>query len=458
MTRNFRPCQLPMIDHIIKNKRCAVYAGVGLGKTSAVFKALDDLSLVEKNYPVLVVATLRVAKDVWVDEAREWEQFSHLKVVSITGTPDERLAAMRQRADYYCVNFENVPWLIEKLGNKWPFKTIVVDECSKLRGFRLRQGTQRSRALFARSFGNVGRFIELTGTPASNGLAGLWGQLYFLDQGKRLGKSFSAFTQRWFQTGFDGFSIKPLPNAQNEIMSRIQDVCLSVDPKDYFKLEDPIPNKVYVDLPPAAMKKYKEMEKHLYTEIAGKQIEALNAAAKTNNCLQLANGAVYTDDKGSWEEVHKAKIEALEDIIEESNGATVMISYNFVSDKERLLKHFPDAVDLSIDKNLKAFKAGKHQIGIAHPASLGHGVDGLQKVTNILIFFGHSWDLELFDQIVGRIGPVRQMQSGMNRPVFLHFIIARGTLDEAVMIRRDSKRDIQDILLDFLKLRGQSDT
>jgi len=447
-----RPCQPPMIDHMTINKRCAVYAGVGLGKTSAVMKTLDDTSVVEDVYPALVCSTLRVARDTWIDEANKWEDFKHLRVAAAIGDPATRKKAINKHCEYYCINYENIPWLVDYMGKSWNFRTIIADESTKLRGFRLTQGTQRSHALADKAF-EADRFIELSGTPTPKGLQDLWAQIYFLDHGKRLGKSFNAFQQRWFRLKFDGYGIEPLPGAQEEIMSRIKDICLSVDPADYFDLKKPIVNNVIVHLPPAALKLYKQMEKDMFLEIENNQVEAFNAASKTNKCLQLANGAIYVDDKRNYKEVHNAKIEALEDIVEETGDMPLIVAYNFVSDKERLLKHFKGSIDLSIDKNLKLFKTGKKKLGIAHPASLGHGIDGLQNVTNILVFFGHNWDLELHDQIIGRIGPVRQMQSGHNRPVFLHYIIADNTADEMVIERHSTKRDVQDILLDFMKRR-----
>lgn len=452
--RTPRPWQTPMITHIQAHKRCAVYAGVGTGKTGAVYVALDELSAVDAVYPALVLSTLRVARDTWMEEIAKWEHLRHIRVVAVVGTVAERIAALRKPAEYYCTNYENLPWLVEYLGNKWPFKTIVGDESSKLRGFRLRQGTMRSRALAKRAHTHSNRFIELTGTPSPNGLKNLWGQLWFIDQGLRLGRSYDSFRHRWFQLSFDGYGMDPLPHAQVEIQDKIKDVCLSVDLSDYVDVAKPIVNNIMLNMPKAAMVVYKEMEKHAFVEIKENCVEAFNAASRTNKCLQIANGALYVGgDNKNWEELHTVKLDALDDIVEDCVGFPILVAYNFVSDQKRILARFPFAVDLSTTKGMTAFKKGKSAMGIGHPASIGHGIDGLQDVTNIMVNFGHNWDLELYDQFVGRIGPVRQMQSGHNRPVFIHNLVMRDTMDECVIERRDSKRSVQDILLEAVKRR-----
>lgn len=442
-------------DHIVRNARCAAWLPVGSGKCGATFMALDELSLVDDIYPVLIIAPKRVAKDTWVNEKDKWQDFGHFTISPIVGTPAERLLAVKRKTMIHTTNNENIEWLIKYWGDKWPYKTIVFDESSRLRGYRLRQGTKRAQALMGVSYGITTRFIELTGTPSPKGLGGLWGQLAFLDKGARLGKSYSAFEQRWFRKGYDGFSVEPLGHAQREIQDKVKDICLSIDLKDYMDIKKPVENTISVELPPAARKYYKEMEKHFFTELAGHQVEAFNAAAKSNVLLQFTNGAAYVDkETREWEEIHTVKLEALESLVEESNGMPVLVGYNFVSDRQRILKYFgKDAVDISVDKGFKEFLKGKVPIGIAHPASMGHGVDGLQDVTNIIAHFGLNWDLELYDQLNGRIGPTRQFQSGHDRLVFIHHIIAKDTIDELVVERLSSKRKVQDILLGAMKAR-----
>lgn len=437
--------------YIRDNQRCALWAEMGLGKTSSVLLALTQLDLMEDVFPALVLAPLRVARTTWPDEVDKWEDFKGLRIRAICGTPAERIAALAPGADVYTLNYENIPWLIDRLGGEWPFKTVVSDESTKLKSFRTRQGGMRAHALSEVAFRSP-RWVNLTGTPSPNGIADLWGQTWFLDKGQRLGKSFTAFTDRWFRTDFDGYGLRALPNAEKEILERLKDVCLSLRAADWFELEKPITNSVYVDLPPEARKQYKRMEDEMFMELEGVGVEAFNAAAVTMKCLQLANGAAYLDD-GSWKEVHKEKLDALEDIIEEAAGAPVLVAYHFRSDLERLRKRFKSGRVL--DKNpgtVKDWNAGRIPVLFAHPASAGHGLN-LQHGGNIVAFFAHNWNLEEQMQLMDRIGPVRQLQSGYKRPVFVHHIVARNTIEETVMAVVSGKRSRQDALMEAVNAR-----
>jgi SNF2 family DNA or RNA helicase len=451
-----RPYQGMIIDHILDTPRCAVWAGMGTGKTVATLTAIDTLQMVEDG-PVLVIAPLRVASDTWPNEALKWNHLRGMNVSVITGTERERIAAIKAPAAVYATNYEQIVWLTSYWGDRWPYATVVLDESTKVKNFRLRQGGKRAQALGSIAHTKIKRLIELTGTPASNGLKDLWGQSWFIDAGTRLGRSYSAFSQRWFREGFDGFSLVPVPSAQTEIQDKLRDVCLTIEAKDWFDLHEPIVNDILVDLPPKARKHYRDMEDEMYTELEGIEVEAFNAAAKTIKCLQLAAGAAYTDDtRTKWTETHKVKLEALESIVEEAAGMPVLVAYNFKSDLARLLKAFPQGRHL--DKapgTISEWNAGKIPILFAHPASAGHGLN-LQHGGNILVFFSPNWNLEEHLQIIERIGPTRQMQSGYDRPVFIHRIIARDTVDELVLDRLTTKRRTQDILLDAMKKRRKS--
>jgi SNF2 family DNA or RNA helicase len=446
-----RDYQCAIIRHIIENKRCAIWASMGAGKSASTLTALEDLYLIEGVYPALVIAPLRVATSVWSDEASKWAHLQHLRVSPIVGSAQERCQALRKHAEIYTINYENLPWLVEHLGEDWPFPTVIADESTKLKGFRLRQGTQRASALGSVAHTQVGRFIELTGTPAPNGLADLWGQSWFLDQGSRLGRTHTAFTDRWFRPSHDGYGLEPLPHAQPEIQGKLRDICITISASDYMDLPPLIENTLRVDLPVKARQIYRAMEKEMFAQIGAHDVEAFNAAAKTNKCLQLANGAAYVDDAGTFEEVHQAKLDALEDIIEEAAGAPVLVAYQFKSDLARILKRFKAARPL--DKNpqtLRDWNAGKIPLLCAHPASAGHGLN-LQDGGNILAYFSSGWNLEEDMQILERIGPTRQAQAGHNREVYVHRIVARNTVDEMVAERRAGKKSVQQILLDYMK-------
>lgn len=459
-----RPWQPAMIDHVARNPRCALFAGMGVGKGVAALTALSAAALVGEVYPVLVLGTLRVARKVWSTEAEKWNHIKHLRVQKVIGGTSERATALRQPGDLFTLNYENLPWLVEHLGEDWPFKTVIADESTRLKNFRLRQGGKRAQALAKIAHSRVRRWVNLTGTPSPNGLRDLWGQTWFIDQGQRLGRTFSAFENRWFsyrdaRSAANGWrtNMSPLPSADHEIHERIRDVCLSVDLADYVDLQAPIYTTIKVDLPAKARALYRDMEREMFIALSGHEVEALNAASKTTKCLQLANGAVYLDPSAGesaareFIEVHDRKLEAVVDIVNEAGGMPVIVAYQFKSDLARLLKAFPKGRVLQTEQDEDDFRAGRIPVLFAHPASAGHGIDGFQDVTNIMVFFGHSWDLELRDQIIGRIGPVRQMQSGHNRPVFIYDIVAENTVDELVLARYTTKRSVQDLLLEAMK-------
>lgn len=451
-----RPYQTIGQEWIAERARCALWAGMGMGKTITALNALEALyNLAGETEPTLVLAPKRVAQDTWPDEVGKWDHLKGFDVSPIVGTPEERNAALRRDVPVYTVNYENIPWLVERLGARWRFANVIADESTKLKSFRLRQGGVRAQALATVAHRKVKRWVNLTGTPASNGLQDLWGQTWFLDEGKRLGRTYSAFEQRWFQAvpGNNGYAqTRPLGFAQEQIQSRLKDLCLTLDPKDWFDLTEPIVNRVNVKLPARAMTQYRQMEREFLLELGEHQVEAFSAASKSSKCLQIASGSVWVDkEERVWAPIHDAKLEALESIINEAGGMPVLCAYQWVPDRERLLKAFPKAVDLATPDGLRAFKAGQSPLGIGHPQSLGHGVDGLQHVTNIVAFYSHWWALEYHDQMVERVGPVRQLQAGYDRPVFKHYLVAEGTIDELVMARHETKRGVQDLLLEYMK-------
>ena len=473
MARNFTPrdYQLKIIDYIVRKKRCAVWAGMGLGKTVATLTAIDILNI--SGYlegPALVLAPLRVAQSTWPEEAAKWEHTKHLKVSVITGTPKQRVEALLTKADIYTINYENIPWLIEKLeelGMEWPFAMVVADESTKLKSLRVGvrtsstgkkylqgQGGKRTKLLAKIAFKHDIRFVQLTGTPSPNGLKDLWGQIWFLDKGIRLGRTYTAFSQRWFTKAYNGFGLDPLPHAQNEIEEKLEDICMSLNAADYFDLDEPIENLIEVDLPAKARKIYKDMEQKMFAEIGEHEVEAFGAAARTMKCLQITNGAAYVgEDATTWEEIHNVKIQALENIIEEAAGMPVLVAYHFTSDLKRLRKAFPKGRVLDKNpKTLKDWNKGKIPILFAHPASAGHGLN-LQDGGNILAFFSLNWNLEEHQQIIERIGPTRQKQAGHDRPVFIHYITAKNTVDQLIKTRLESKRDVQAILMEAMKAR-----
>lgn len=444
------PYQADILRHQIEVPRGATWAGMGLGKTVSTLSAIDALQLTGEG-PALVLAPLRVAQSTWPDEVRKWDHLSGMDVVPIVGTPAQRLKALKNDAAVHTINYEGIPWLIEQ--GIWKWSTVVADESTRLKSFRLRQGGQRAQMLARVAHTQVSRWINLTGTPAPNGLKDLWGQSWFLDRGQRLGSSYTAFDKRWFQKDRSGFGVLPLPHAQREIQERLADVCLTVDKG--LDVDRPIISHVEIDLPRKARQAYVDMEKTFFAELGrGDAIEASNAAVRSGKLLQLANGAVYTDDDGSWAEIHDEKIRALESVIEEASGAPVLVAYHFRSDLARLQRAFPSARVLDKDpQTIREWNAGRIPILLAHPASAGHGLN-LQDGGHHLVFFSLSWSLEEHDQIIERIGPTRQKQAGHDRPVYLYYILATYTMDETVLDRLQNKRDIQTVLMEAMARRG----
>jgi hypothetical protein len=801
-----------MIAFAIKVLRCALWAGMGMGKTSSVLAVIDTLLLAGLVRKVVVFAPLRVARDTWPNEAKKWKQFAGMRIAFIEWTAAEReflrarngylkllkrdeeckegvtktarqhaislrpaAVASRMRVleavDVLTVNYDIIQQITAIFGDEWPFDMVVADESTRLKGLRAKQGAKRAQKLAKIAFTHVKRWINLTGTPSPNGLVDLWGQTWYLDQGKRLERSFSAFQNRWF--GFkrakDAIGYKPgverivFPHAQAEIQALLKDICITMDPKDWFDLDVPIVRTVEVELPARARQHYREMERAMFTEIEGNAIEAFAAAAKTmkciaagtevltdrgwvriehvtanhlvwdgvewvstdgvafngyetvvqccgvfmtpdhqvlttvgwwqaqeildadaserpdreivrlpdsiaargvvepakveasnvalpmrlwqrgradrgqsglkgegpeevlrvqtrrdaarrvgysrhdkpprvdymeqhevtlhkpqrqglaqlrrawyfgvqkmvvgirqvlgrhgpnleteanvgphqerqelhpqelplgdcrsaveqpsrecfhrhaersndfgpssasfwgercdsssahkkrvvserriktpvfdivnagprhrftvrgsdgnlvvHNCLQLANGAAYVGDGNTeWVVVHDEKLDALESIVEEAAGMPVLVAYHFKSDLARLKKRFgADGIDLSTKEGMARAMAGEGRVWFGHPAGMGHGVDGLQYHCNIIAFFGHNWNLEERLQIIERVGPMRQKQAGKERPCFTYNIVAKGTVDELVLKRVESKRSVQDILLDAMK-------
>lgn len=471
-----RPPQIPMINWLSRIKRGGLWAGMGIGKTTAALVALDLLKLlgdIDPKNPTLVMGPMRVARDTWPDEIAKWEQFKDLHIVPITGTPEERSRKLLIPADIFTVSYELAPWLVEHYLTKWPYRQVVADESGRLKGFREKSHFKKRKGVGTDKAGHSGkrayqvsriahnlvdRWINLDGTPIPAGLEDLWGPTWYIDRGARLGTTFGAFHQRWFRKKWNSeYGVEPMPGADKQIHAAVRDIYLTVDPKDYFDLREPIYDRIEVTLPPKARKLYEQANAEMYIGLETLRsqpggINIVNAGVLSQKCLQLANGAVYTL-RPEWLEVHQSKLEALDSIVHEASGAQVMVAYNFVSDKERILKAFPQATDISTPKGLAEFKSGKRPIGVAHPKSMGHGIDGLQQYCNIIAYFGHDWKTGERMQILERIGPMRQFQAGLERPVYVYDIVAKNTVDEKVMRVHHENISVQDALLDAMNPR-----
>lgn len=464
-----------MTQFMVDNPRVNMYAGMGVGKSPATLEAIAQLFLFGEITRVLVLAPKRVAQSTWPGEVEKFKSsFGHMTYAVAVGDAAARHAAIRSTAQLVFMNYENLTWLVENYGATFNFDMIVCDESSRLSGLRVSlqrsktgkqfltgHGGSRAKSLARVALTKTKRFVNLSGTPAANGLEQLWGQAFFLDSGRRLGTSFTAFSHRWFRSvpgsSREQARITPLPYADEQIRAAIKDITMAVEAKDHFDLPPLIENTIYVELPPAARKHYKQIEKEFFTEIQGHAIEAFSAGAKSQKALQLAAGAAYTDDEGSWVSVHDEKLDALGSVVSEAAGMPVLVFYHFKSDLARIRKAFPKAEHLGTNpKTIEAWNAGQIQMLLAHPQSAGHGLS-LQHGSNICCFFTTSWSLETDSQAIERLGPTRQAQSGYNRPVFVHRIVAKDTLDEVVVARLKTKASVQDALMAAMKHRQQQD-
>ncbi|MGL4641062.1 MAG: SNF2-related protein [Shewanella sp.] len=449
--------------HFDEYPRCALWAAPGMGKTVLVLDYLNTLYNVRKTEtaPTLILGTKRVAQTVWGREATKWAHLKALKVITLVGTGDTIRATLKKlpkNTHAVVVNYEALPTVVdyyESNGLPFPFAAVVADESSKLKGFRTRQGSVRIGRLRPHAHTAVNRWINLTGTPASNGLQDLWGQMWFIDQGKRLGPSYTRFEERFFtfrQYGGHAFARERtiLPGADTEIHNLVSDVCLTLRPQDWFDIDQPRVNVVEVELPLLARTIYRKVERDFFAELeSGCEVEAVNAAVKSAKCLQMASGTVYLED-GKTEVLHRAKIEALQDLLDECYGP-VLVAYHFKSDLAHLKEHFKDALDLSTDAGLTDALKGRGKVWLANPASFAHGVDGLQNHCHTVAFFGLIWSLENHDQFIERVGPMRQKQACTGRQTEVHYIVARKTVDEVVMARLRDKASVQQALLNYRK-------
>lgn len=428
---------------------------MGLGKTIIVLSAIKYFKhRGELKKPVLIVAPIRVIYSVWAQEALKWRHTRSLTFSLVHGSPAKRQAALNVPADIYLINPQGVVWLLElldndKAKNDWPFSWLVIDESSKFKA----PGTQRFKRLrhFVKYFE---RRTILTGTPTPNHLLELWAQMFLVDEGARLGTAHHRFKSRFFyQADYQGYTYAPRRGAANYVMRLVGDIALRMDANDYFDIPPTTHNRVYVELPESVRQLYERFEEEMFIELAKGDVEALSAATLSMRCHQLANGAIYSIDRENngkiWEPVHDAKIEALQEIIEET-GSPVIVAYNFKHDLERLRALYPHAPVLSnprtIERTIKEWQQNKHEVLLAHPNSAAHGLDGLQYSSgHTIVFFSLTWSREQHDQLIMRIGGARA-----TKPTMVHYIIARNTVDEAIMIASERKDRTQRSLLNAL--------
>lgn len=399
--------------------------------------------------PALVIAPKRVAEDTWSKEAAKWEHLQHLKVVKIMGTAQQRIDALRSVyegpfADVYVINRENVVWLIDHLGGRWPFPIVVLDELSSFKSAQ----AKRWKAL-RRVRGRIHRIIGLTGTPRPNGLEDLWPEIYLLDQGTRLGRTLGAFRSKYLtpekMNGHIVYSYRARPGAEEEIYDKLTDLCMSIRKEDVLQL----PGQIYEDIEltpsPALLKKYKQFEKDAVLAVLdGDEIMASSAAALTNKLLQFANGAIYDMDK-QVHELHNVKLDALEELIEEAGGDPVLVLYAYQHDADRIRQRIT-CRSLDTSEDIDAWNAGRIPVALAHPASIGHGLN-LQEGGHITIWYGLTWSLELYQQANERLN-----RPGQTQVCRVYHLILKGTHDERVLVSLKNKDKGQAAAIEALRL------
>lgn len=438
------------LDHVLENPYAGLFMEMGLGKTVVVLTAIDKLIYDDLSInKVLVIAPKKVAESVWTDEINKWHHIKHLTTSIVIGDVRKREAALKQKADIHIINRDNVAWLVSYYnGKKWPFDMVVIDESSSFKSHK----AIRFKALRKiRPF--VNRAVIMTGTPSPNTYLDLWPQIYLLDMGERLGQTFGGYRERYFNVSArQGFipicyEIKKKGEYQDiDIFDKISDICISMKAEDYLDLPDKIINDVRIELPPAIRNKYEQFERDLVLEIDDENdVNAVNAVALVNKLLQMANGAVYDDDR-NVHHIHDEKLDRLAEIIEDNEGKPILIFYLYKHDRERIHKRFKGVRDLKNTQDQTDWNKGNIKIMVAHPASAGHGLN-LQAGGNIIVWFGCPWSLELYLQ-----GNARLHRMGQLNPVIIHRLICKGTRDEDVIDSLYKKREGQAKLMDAVAI------
>lgn len=465
------------VSHQLTHDNSMLWLGMGLGKTPITLTSIVDRMRAGQVKKTLIFGPLRVIQAVWAREARKWSHTQHLRFSVIHGTKEKRTRALFADADIYLINYEAMNWLAETLDHYYlsqnkplPFQMVVYDEVSKLKNsttLRMKGGkrdrtdgrgeTYKINVTGWRKILNHFKYrTGLTGTPASNGYLDLHGQFLAVDGGERLGEYITHYKDSYFTSDYSGWSYTPTVLGKQWIEHKISDITTKMDAKEYLDLPDCNVTNMMVDLPANARKAYEEVEKNMFTQLdSGQEVEVFSRSSVSNKCLQFCNGSPYlSSESPEFESVHDAKLEALEEVLEEAGGAPVLCSYSFKADAERIMKKFKkykpvnltSAKSSDTERIINDWNSGKVKLLIGHPASMGHGVDGLQETGSILVWFGLNWSLELYEQMNGRID-----RQGQSKPVSIIRILCNDTVDLAVADALERKTDDQEGLKSALQ-------
>ncbi len=442
-------------EFLSSRSRAGLLLDMGLGKTVITLTHLNRL--INEEFAAnkfLVIAPKRVAESTWAQETEKWDHLHGLRIARVLGTEKQRIAALSSQADVYVINRENVVWLVEYLGKHWDFDGIVIDELSSFKSSRAKRWKALRRVAASAQY-----VYGLTGTPAPNGYIDLWPEIYLLDRGERLGKTLGQFRSAFFNPGAHRghvvFEWRLKPGAKKQIDKRLADLCLSMQKEDWIDLPERIFNTVWVNLDRSERKLYDQMQRDKILPLLNGEVTtdpnydfaivADQAAQLSGKLLQMANGAVY-DENGDVVHIHDQKLDALEEIMEAAHGEPVLVFYNYKHDLSRICERFPQASPLfNSEEMIAAWNRGEIPMLLCHPASAGHGLN-LQFGGHIVVWFGLTWSLELYQQANDRLH-----RMGQERGVIVHHIAARDTLDEKVLAALEGKGATQQGLLDALK-------
>ncbi|HGD3861663.1 TPA: SNF2-related protein [Streptococcus agalactiae] len=437
-------------DFIIRTPYAAVILDMGMGKTATTLSAINELMFDRYEVSkVLVIAPLRVANTIWSDEIEQWEELRHLRYAKIVGTPKQRRAALEQDADIYIVNREILPWLVQQCSPYFKWDMVVIDELSSFKSWQ----SKRFKAFMAmRPY--MKRVVGLTGTPSSNGLMDLFAEFKVIDSGERLGRFIGEYRSRYFDEGRRNGNIVyeyiPMDYAECQIYDKIDDITISMKAMDYLDMPELISTKKVVHLTDKETDNYKRFKKdYVLSDLEDGEVTAANAASLSNKLVQMANGAVYSDDH-QVVSLHDQKLDTLEDIIEAANGEPVLVAYWFKHDlqriEERLAKLKVQGTVLKTEQDIREWNKGNIRVGLLHPASAGHGLN-LQKGGHHLVWFGLTWSLELYQQTNARLW--RQGQQA--ETVVIQHIVTEGTIDEEILKALENKDAQQSRLIEAVK-------
>ena len=429
-----RPYQARFIQRLREHARVAGFIDMGLGKTVCLLTIIHMLKL-----RALIVAPKRVIESTWPDEIAEWD---HTRNLSYTIIERRSLSAnVLQQSDIHGISYDNIISLCESMPQgAWPWDLIIFDECSNMKN----PTSKRMRAV-RKVLHHFPRRVILSGTPALEGYGDLWSQIYLLDDGARLGAFISHFRSNYMMPAdWQGWTYKLKPGSAETIERRIADLVVCLKSEDHISLPPIVIRDVVVELPPAARAAYTALEKDLFAQLDAKQVEAVNAAALSGKCCQLASGAVYDKDR-AIAHGHDAKLAAVRAIVEDAQGSPVVIAYQFQHEEARLLKAFPQGETLKKRDAVERWNRGAIPVLVVHPKSAGHGLNLQRGPGHILIWYNLPWSGDHYAQM-----PKRLHRSGQAHPVIMHRIIARKTIDEAKVLRVEGKLAAQGGLLDAL--------